>query len=112
MPSLFSFLALFCLRSHEKAVTAQDKKCFYDEIVPVTIRTRTSETQIEADEGPRRDTSLEQLARLKPVFKQGGTVTAGNSSPLNDGAAAVLIVSAAYARAHGLKPMARIRTSP
>lgn len=100
----------FALRSHEKAVTAQDKKRFYDEIVPVTIRTRTSETQIEADEGPRRDTSLEQLARLKPVFKQGGTVTAGNSSPLNDGAAAVLIVSAAYARAHGLKPMARIRS--
>ena len=78
--------------------------------MPVTVRTLKSETLVEADEGPRRDTSLEQLAKLKPVFKQGGTVTAGNSSSLNDGAAAVLIVSAPYARAHGLKPMARVRS--
>ena len=100
----------FALRSHEKAVAAQDTKHFCDEIVPVTVRTLKSETLVEADEGPRRDTSLEQLAKLKPVFKQGGTVTAGNSSSLNDGAAAVLIVSAPYARAYGLKPMARIRS--
>jgi acetyl-CoA acetyltransferase family protein len=100
----------FALRSHQKAVAAQDKQRFSDEIVPITVRNRKTETRIEADEGPRHDTSLEQLAKLKPVFKQGGTVTAGNSSPLNDGAAAVLIVSAAYARAHGLKPMARIRS--
>lgn len=100
----------FALRSHQKAVAAQDQKRFRDEIVPVTVRTRKSETLVEADEGPRRDTSLEQLAKLKPVFKQGGTVTAGNASPLNDGAAALLVVSAPYARAHGLKPMARIRS--
>jgi acetyl-CoA acyltransferase len=100
----------FALRSHQKAVAAQDQKRFRDEIVPVIVRTRKSETVVEADEGPRRDTSLEQLAKLKPVFKPGGTVTAGNSSSLNDGAAAVLVVSAPYARAHGLKPMARIRS--
>ncbi len=100
----------FALRSHQKAVAAQDQKRFRDEIVPVTVRTRKSETLVEADEGPRRDTSLEQLAKLKPVFKPGGTVTAGNASPLNDGAAALLVVSAPYARAHGLEPMARIRS--
>jgi acetyl-CoA acetyltransferase family protein len=101
---------LFALRSHQKAIAAQDAGRFQQEIVPVTIQTRKSETLIEADEGPRRDTSLEQLARLKPVFKPGGTVTAGNSSPLNDGAAAVLVVSAPYARTHGLEPLARIRS--
>ncbi len=100
----------FALRSHQKAVAAQDQQRFRDEIVPVTVRTHKSETLVEADEGPRRDTSLEQLAKLKPVFKQGGTVTAGNASPLNDGAAALLVVSAPYARAHGLKPMARIKS--
>ena len=100
----------FALRSHQKAVAAQDQKRFRDEIVPVTVRTRKSETLVEADEGPRRDTSLEQLAKLKPVFKPGGTVTAGNASPLNDGAAALLVVSAPYARAHGLEPMARVRS--
>jgi acetyl-CoA acyltransferase len=89
------------LRSHQKAVAAQNQKRFRDVIVPVTVRTRKSETVIEADEGPRRDTSLEQLAKLKPVFKPGGTVTAGNASPLNDGAVALLVVSAPYAQAHG-----------
>ncbi len=100
----------FALRSHQKAVAAQDQQRFRDEIVPVTVRTRKSKTLVEADEGPRRDTSLEQLAKLKPVFKQGGTVTAGNASPLDDGAAALLVVSAPYARAHGLEPMARVRS--
>lgn len=100
----------FALASHQKAIAAQDAKRFQQEIVPVMVRTRKSETLVEADEGPRRDTSLEQLAKLKPAFKQGGTVTAGNSSSLNDGAAALLIVSAPYARAHGLQPMARIRS--
>jgi 3-oxoadipyl-CoA thiolase len=100
----------FALSSHQKAVAAQDAGRFIDEIVPVSVRTRTSQTPVATDEGPRRDTSLEQLAKLKPVFKQGGTVTAGNSSPLNDGAAAVLVVSAPYARTHGLKPLARIRS--
>jgi acetyl-CoA acyltransferase len=101
----------FALRSHQKAVAAQDGKRFRDEIVPVTVRTRKSETVVEADEGPRRDTSLEKLAGLRPAFrKEGGSVTAGNSSSLNDGAAAVMIVSREYAEARGLEPMARIRS--
>ena len=101
----------FALRSHRKAVAAMDEKRFRDEIVPVTVRTRKSETVVEADEGPWRDTSLEKLARLRPAFrKEGGSVTAGNSSSLNDGAAAVMIVSREYAEARGLEPMARIRS--
>src|ERR671911_478207 len=83
----------FALYSHQKAVAAQDGKRFRQEIVPVTVKGRRSETVAEADEGPRRDTSVEKLAELKPAFKEGGGVTAGNSSTLNDGAAAVLVVS-------------------
>jgi acetyl-CoA acyltransferase len=100
----------FALSSHQKAVEAIDGKRMQEEIVPITVKTRKDETVVEADEGPRRDTSLEQLAKLPPAFKEGGSVTAGNSSSLNDGAAVVLVVSAEYARAHGLKPMARIRS--
>src|SRR5919112_1475295 len=100
----------FALRSHQKAVEAIDDKRVREEIVPVTVSTRKDETVVEADEGPRRDASLEQLAKLKPAFKEGGSVTAGNSSALNDGAAAVLVVSADYARAHGLEPLARIKS--
>ena len=100
----------FALHSHEKAVAAQDAGRFDDEIVPVTVPGKKGETLVEADEGPRRDTSLERLAKLPPVFKEAGTVTAGNSSPLNDGAAATLIASADFAKAHGLEPMARIRS--
>ncbi len=100
----------FALRSHQKAVEATDEKRFREEIVPVTVKTRKEETVVEADEGPRRSASLERLAKLPPAFKEGGSVTAGNSSSLNDGAAALLVVSAEYARAHGLEPMARIRS--
>ena len=100
----------FALASHEKAVAAQDEKRFRGEIVPVTVKTRNSGTVVEADEGPRRDTTLEKLARLRPAFKQDGSVTAGNSSSLNDGAAAVMVVSREYAEAHGLRPMARIKS--
>jgi 3-oxoadipyl-CoA thiolase len=101
----------FALRSHEKAVAAQDEKRFRDEIVPVTVKTRKEETVVEADEGPRRDTSLEKLARLRPAFRtEGGSVTAGNSSSLNDGAAAIMVVSREYAEAHGLVPLARIHS--
>src|SRR5918997_4730560 len=100
----------FALRSHEKAVAAMDAKRFREEIVPVTVRTRKCETVVEADEGPRRDTSLEKLAKLGPAFQRDGSVTAGNSSSLNDGSAAVLVVSREYAEAHGLRPMARIRS--
>ena len=100
----------FALRSHQKAVAAQDGKKFRDEIVPVTVETRKGTTTVEADEGPRRDTTLEKLAKLRPAFKEGGSVTAGNSSSLNDGAAAVMVVSGAYAEAHGLEPMAKVKS--
>jgi acetyl-CoA acyltransferase len=100
----------FALSSHEKAVAAMDEKRFRGEILPVTVKTRKSETVVEADEGPRRDTTPEKLARLKPAFKGDGSVTAGNSSSLNDGSAAVMVVSRGYAEAHGLEPMARIRS--
>ncbi len=100
----------FALRSHEKAVAATDEKRFREEIVPVTVKGRKGqETVVEADEGPRRDASLEKMAKLKPAFKKEGSVTAGNSSSLNDGAAATLVVSADFARAHGLEPLAKIR---
>ncbi len=101
----------FALRSHEKAIAAMDEKKFRDEIVPVTVKGRKGqETIVEADEGPRRDTSMESLAKLKPAFKGEGSVTAGNSSSLNDGAAAVMVVSKDYAKAHGLEPLAKIRS--
>ncbi|MBA2616598.1 MAG: thiolase family protein [Rubrobacter sp.] len=100
----------FALLSHEKAVAAQDGKRFRGEIVPVTVKGRKGDTVVEADEGPRRDTTLEKLGKLRPAFKGDGSVTAGNSSSLNDGAAAMLVVSKDYARAHGLEPLAKIRS--
>jgi len=100
----------FALRSHQKAVAAQDGKRFRDEILPVTVPGRKGDTVVEADEGPRRDTTLEKLGKLKPAFRGDGSVTAGNSSSLNDGAAAVLVVSGEYAEAHGLEPLAKIRS--
>ena len=100
----------FALRSHQKAVAAQDEKRFREEITPVTVKGRKGDTVVEADEGPRRDTSLEKLARLKPAFKGEGSVTAGNSSSLNDGAAALMVVSREYAEAHSLEPMAKVRS--
>ncbi|WP_038056802.1 thiolase family protein [Thermus amyloliquefaciens] len=99
----------FALLSHQKAIRAWDEGRFQEEVVPVPVRRGKEEALVEVDEGPRRDTSLERLAQLRPVFREGGTVTAGNSSPLNDGAAAVLLVSDSYAKAHGLRPLARIR---
>jgi acetyl-CoA acyltransferase len=99
----------FALLSHKKAVRAWDEGRFLDEVVPVPVRRGKEEALVSVDEGPRRDTSLEKLGALRPVFREGGTVTAGNASPLNDGAAAVLLVSDAYAKAHGLRPLARIR---
>jgi acetyl-CoA acyltransferase len=99
----------FALGSHRKAVAAQQAGWFDAELAPVTLKTRKSETVVDVDESPRGDTSLDKLARLKPAFRQGGSVTAGNSSPLNDGAAALVIASEDYARANGLKIRARIR---
>jgi acetyl-CoA acetyltransferase family protein len=103
----------FALRSHRCALEAIDSGRFTEEIVPVSIPQKKGEPKIvDTDERPRRDTTLESLARLKPAFaKEGGTVTAGNSSGLNDGAAALLLMSADRARELNLKPLARIVAS-
>jgi len=99
----------FAYESHQKAVAAQEGGKFKEEIVPVEIPGRRGEvTVVNQDEGPRKDTSLESLAKLKPAFKENGKVTAGNSSTMNDGAAAVVIASRAYAEKNKLKPVARI----
>ena len=99
----------FSLESHRRAIAAIDSGKFAEEIAPLAIAQRKGEPLwVSTDERPRRDTSMEALGRLKPAFRAGGTVTAGNSSGLNDGAAAVLVMSAARADALGLKPLARI----
>jgi 3-oxoadipyl-CoA thiolase len=101
----------FALTSHQRAVEAGAAGRFDDEIepieVPVDARGREMAT-VGSDEGPRPDTSMEALAKLPPVFKEEGSVTAGNSSPMNDGAAALLLATAEGLEAHGLTPMARI----
>jgi 3-oxoadipyl-CoA thiolase len=100
---------VFALKSQQKAAAAMKSGRLAREIVPVTIPRKKGEPAIvDQDEHPRPDTSLEALARLKPAFKAGGTVTAGNSSGINDGAAALLVMSGARARALGLRPMARV----
>ncbi|GAB4503468.1 MAG: thiolase family protein [Anaerolineales bacterium] len=102
----------FALRSHQRAIAAIDSGKFAEEIVPVSIPQRKGEpVVVDTDERPRRDTSLEALARLRPAFREGGTVTAGNSSGLNDGAAALLLMSEEKARELGYHPMARILSS-
>ena len=104
----------FAVRSHAKAVAAIDAGKFREEIVPVQIPGKKGPTVVDTDEGPRRDTSLETLGRLRPAFASNGerpealTVTAGNASPMNDGASALVVTSEEYARAHGLTMMARI----
>ena len=103
----------FSLLSHQRAIAAIDSGRFKEEILPVVISQRKGEAKLmDTDERPRRDSSMESLARLKPSFaKEGGTVTAGNSSGLNDGAAAVLLMSEEKAKALNLKPRARIVAS-
>ncbi len=102
----------FALRSHQRAIAAIDSGKFAEEIVPVPVPQKKGDPLlVDTDERPRRDTTLESLARLKPAFKEGGTVTAGNSSGLNDGAAALLVMSEAQAAQLGLKPLARIVAS-
>ncbi len=99
----------FALESQQKAVAAIQAGKFKDEIVPVEVPGRKGAVTIfDTDEGPRPDTTLESLSRLRPVFRADGRVTAGNASTLNDGAAAAVIASRAYAEAHKLKPMARV----
>ena len=99
----------FALRSHELATRASSEGAFKEEIVPVAVADKDGDqTLIEKDEGPRPDSTLEKLSKLQPVFREGGTVTAGNSSGINDGAAAVLLMSSRRARRMGLTPKARI----
>jgi acetyl-CoA acyltransferase len=117
----------FALESHRRAVAAQQAGSFDAELIPVTppgappggtggvppttaAGAASARTPVTADEGPRPDTTMDKLARLKPAFVEGGTVTAGNSSPLNDGAAAVLLATEDGLAAHGLEPLARVVT--
>lgn len=98
----------FALSSHQKAVKAIQEGKFKEEIVPVTVESKKGSVVVDTDEGPRADTSLEKLAKLKPAFKKDGTVTAGNSSSINDGASMVVICSEDFVKRHNLKPLACI----
>ena len=98
----------FALRSHQRAVAAQAAGKFAHEIVAVEIADRKGPVVVGADESPRADTTLETLAKLKPVFRKDGTVTAGNAPGLNDGGAGLVVASLAFARAHNVAPLGRI----
>src|SRR6266508_166250 len=98
----------FALASHQKAVAAMEACRFKAEIVPVEVPGRGTPTLIEKDEGPRKETSLEALAALKPSFERDGSGTPGNAPGLNDGSSALVVTSLAFAKAHGLKPLARV----
>jgi 3-oxoadipyl-CoA thiolase len=103
---------VFALASHQRAVAAIDSGRFAEEIAPLPVPQRKGDPVfVQTDERPRRDTTMESLGRLKPAFRKNGTVTAGNSSGLNDGAAAVLIMSAQKAEGLGLKPLVRVVAS-
>jgi len=107
----------FALRSHQRALAAIDAGRFAEEVTPLTFKVaepgngsggaQVRDVTFERDEGPRRDTSLDALTKLKPAFLVGGTVTAGNSSQTSDGASAVIVTSLDFARTHGLTPLAR-----
>jgi acetyl-CoA C-acetyltransferase len=100
---------LFAYQSHRKAVEATEAGKFKAEILPVPVPGKGGPTTVAADEAPRKDTSAESLARLKPAFrKDGGTVTAGNAPGLNDGSSALVVASLAFAKAHGIAPLARV----
>ena len=102
----------FSVESHRRAIAAMDSGNFLDEIVPIVIPQKKGDpVVVNEDERPRRDTSLEALARLKPAFRANGSVTAGNSSGMNDGAAVLLMMSAERAKSLGFTPMARILSS-
>jgi 3-oxoadipyl-CoA thiolase len=98
----------FALRSHQRAVAATEAGKLAEEIVPLEARRGRETVLVETDEGPRADASLEKLAKLRPVFREGGTVTAGNASTLNDGAACLLIASEKGAEEIGAEPLARV----
>ena len=98
----------WALRSHERSIEATDAGRLPEEIVPVTISSKKGDTTVEVDEGPRRDTSLEVLAKLPPIFMEDGTHTAGNSPGVNDGAGALVLASDEWAREHAKEPLATI----
>jgi 3-oxoadipyl-CoA thiolase len=98
----------FALRSHQRAVAATEAGLFADEIVPIEARKGRETVLVEADEGPRPDASPEKMAKLRPVFREGGTVTAGNASTLNDGAACLLVASEVGVEKLGAEPLARV----
>lgn len=98
----------FALNSHKKAIAAWDQGLFDDEVSPVEVHLRKKSYTVDRDEGPRADTSLDKLAGLRPVFRKGGTVTAGNASSMNDGAALVAVVSKEFLKRHNLTPMTRV----
>ena len=98
----------FALTSQQRAEAAQKSGRFRDEIVPVTVKTKKGDIVVDTDEHPRHGTTLDALAKLRPAFAKDGTVTAGNASGINDGAAAVVLMSRANADKHGAKPLARI----
>ena len=101
---------LFAYQSHQKAIQAIQNGCFDDEIIPITVpQGRKNTITISTDEGPRSDTSIEKLAKLRPAFRnKNGSVTAGNSSTLNDGASAMIVSTRAKAKELGLQPIAKI----
>lgn len=98
----------FAYNSHMKAIKAIDAGKFKDEIVPITVKGRKGDTVFDTDEGPRRDTSMQILAKLKTAFKEGGTVTAGNSSSINDAASFVMLASENAVKKYGLKPLCEV----
>jgi len=107
----------FSLRSHQRAIAAIERGIFAEEIVPYTVKEtyvntegkrKTREFTVEVDEGPRKDTSLEVLSKLRPAFAMGGSVTAGNSSQTSDGAAFVMVMSENYLKKYNLEPIGRL----
>ncbi len=99
----------FALLSQQRAAAAIERGAFRAEIVPVTVRTKQGNSQFMVDEHPKSDTTLANLTKLKPAFEPEGTVTAGNASGINDGAAALLVMSEERAKSLGIRPLARIR---
>jgi acetyl-CoA C-acetyltransferase len=98
----------FAFHSHRKAVAAIEAGKFKAEIVSVEVKGKGGTTVVDTDEGPRKDTTIEALAKLRPAFQKDGTVTAGNAPSVNDGASALVVASLAFAKAHGLTPLARV----
>ena len=98
----------FSLWSHQKAVQAMKSGAFKEEIVPVELVSKKEKITVSQDEGPREDSTLEGLAKLKPAFKENGILTAGNSSSINDGASAVVVMDSEYAKLKGIKPLVKV----